>query len=236
MRFLPAVILLGSFVAAPLMAQRHPIIRIGPPVGRVGAPQLPPGTYLNGVPGPQYPPGLNGLPAFSNRVYHFGCYGNNCNSGRGGYSKGYGGFAPVFGGYAFPAYLPTVEDSFASAPEPPPVDPTAMMLTNEIDQLRGEIDRMKAQASPPPGLVPAPAAPAVQEPVAPVPPTPATVIVLRDGRRLETSNYAIMDQTLWNFSARPIQKIPVSSIDVSASEKANAERGVDFSLAANSTK
>jgi hypothetical protein len=108
------------------------------------------------------------------------------------------------------------------------------MLTNEIDQLRGEVDRMKAQASQPPPL--SPAAPAVQEPVTPPPPVPATVIVLRDGRRLETSNYAIMDQTLWNFSARPIQKIPVSSIDISASEKANADRGVDFSMAVNSTK
>lgn len=234
MRFLPALILLGSLAAAPLMAQRGRIGRIGPPVGRFGAPQLPPGTYLNGVPGPQYPPGLNGLPAFSNRIYHFGCYGNNCNAGRSGRSRSYGGFAPFFGGYALPSYLPTVEDSFASAPEPPPVDPTATMLTNEIDQLRGEIAQMKAQTSQPPP--PVPAAPAVQEPVAPSPPTPATVIVLRDGRRLETSNYAIMDQTLWNFSARPIQKIPVNSIDISASEKANAERGVDFSFAANSTK
>jgi hypothetical protein len=234
MRFLPALILLGSFVASPLMAQRGRVGRIGPPVNRPGlrAPQLPPGTYLNGVPGPQAPPGLNGLPAFSNRIYHFGCFGNNCNSGRGGrFSRSNGGFVPLFGGYAFPSYLPSVDDSFAPAPEPPPVDPTATMLTNEIDQLRGEVDRMKSQANQPP-----PAAPAVQEPVTPPPPVPATVIVLRDGRRLETSNYAIMNQILWNFSARPIQKIPVSSIDIGASEKANADRGVDFSMAVNSTK
>jgi hypothetical protein len=39
-----------------------------------------------------------------------------------------------------------------------------------------------------------------------------------------------MNQTLWNFTARPVQKIPLSSIDLSASARANAERGVDFSV------
>jgi hypothetical protein len=94
---------------------------------------------------------------------------------------------------------------------------------------------MKAQAR---EMPPAPvaAAPAVPEQSVTQPPEPATVIVLRDGRRFESTNYAIMDQTLWNFSARPVQKIPIGSIDVSASEKANADRGVDFSVAANTTR
>jgi len=66
------------------------------------------------------------------------------------------------------------------------------------------------------------------------PPPPATVLVLRDGKQVETTNYAVMDQTLWNFSARPVQKIPLTSIDLQASEKANSDRGVDFSLSADS--
>jgi hypothetical protein len=138
---------------------------------------------------------------------------------------------PLFSGYAFPSYFSGYDDS---APAPPPIDPTAVALTNEVDRLRGDIDQMKAQARemPPPPVAPVPANP--EQPVT-QPPEPATVILLRDGRRFESTNYAIMDKTLWNFSARPVQKIPLASIDVAGSEKANADRGVDFSVPVNST-
>ena len=114
---------------------------------------------------------------------------------------------------------------------PPPLlpDPAAVALTNEVDKLRGDInqlrDQTQAQMAPP-----APAA----APVPAEPPPPATVLVLRDGKQVETTNYAVMDQMLWNFSARPVQKIPLTSIDLQASEKANSDRGVDFSLSADS--
>jgi hypothetical protein len=59
-------------------------------------------------------------------------------------------------------------------------------------------------------------------------PVPATVLVFRDQRREEVSNYAIVGQTLWSFSAQRTKKIPLADLDVAATEKANDDRGVTF--------
>jgi len=57
---------------------------------------------------------------------------------------------------------------------------------------------------------------------------PATVLVFRDQRKQEVQNYAIVGQTLWNFAPQHTEKIPLSDLDLSATTKANDERGVDF--------
>ena len=57
---------------------------------------------------------------------------------------------------------------------------------------------------------------------------PATVLIYRDGRRAEVHNYAIVGQTVWTFNERVATKIPLSSLDVESTRKANAERGMDF--------
>ncbi|MFZ0536283.1 MAG: hypothetical protein WAM47_05465, partial [Candidatus Sulfotelmatobacter sp.] len=57
---------------------------------------------------------------------------------------------------------------------------------------------------------------------------PATVLVFRDQHKQEIHNYAIVGQTLWNFSPQRTQKIPLSTLDLPATEKANEDRGVDF--------
>jgi len=62
----------------------------------------------------------------------------------------------------------------------------------------------------------------------PAPTVPATVLVFRDQHREEVSNYAIVGQTLWSFSAGRTQKIPLANLDVAATEKANDDRGVAF--------
>lgn len=59
---------------------------------------------------------------------------------------------------------------------------------------------------------------------------PATVLVFRDEHKQEVQNYAIVGQTLWNFSPQHTQKIPLSDLDIPATTKANDERGVDFHL------
>ena len=58
--------------------------------------------------------------------------------------------------------------------------------------------------------------------------TPATVLVFRNQHQQEVQNYAIVGQTLWNFSPPHTQKIPLSDLDLIATAKANDERGVDF--------
>jgi hypothetical protein len=57
---------------------------------------------------------------------------------------------------------------------------------------------------------------------------PATVLVFRDQHKQEIHNYAIVGQTLWNFSPQHTQKIPLSDLDLPTTTKANDERGVDF--------
>jgi hypothetical protein len=57
---------------------------------------------------------------------------------------------------------------------------------------------------------------------------PATVLVFRDQHKQEIQNYAIVGQTLWNFSPQHTEKIPLSQLDLPATTKANDARGVDF--------
>ena len=59
---------------------------------------------------------------------------------------------------------------------------------------------------------------------------PATVLVFRDQRKEEIHNYAIVGQTLWNFSPQRTEKIPLSDLDIAATSKVNQDRGVDFHL------
>jgi hypothetical protein len=133
---------------------------------------------------------------------------------------------PVFGAYDFGSTFTPQEP-----PAPATTDPNALSMAEEIGELRGELNSLKSQADEKAEQAPAPASSPV-----PLPSEPPTVIVLRDGQQFETTNYAIMDETLWNFSAKPLQKIPLTSIDVVASQKANAKRGVDFSAVADASK
>jgi hypothetical protein len=56
-----------------------------------------------------------------------------------------------------------------------------------------------------------------------------TLLIFKDGRRLEISNYAIMGSTVYVF-AGDRRKIPVADLDLDATVKANDERGTDFRL------
>jgi hypothetical protein len=41
-------------------------------------------------------------------------------------------------------------------------------------------------------------------------------------------NYAVMNGVLWDFSRQPTRKIPIASIDVSASTSATEANGGEF--------
>jgi hypothetical protein len=60
--------------------------------------------------------------------------------------------------------------------------------------------------------------------------TPATVFIFKDGHQLETKNYAIMGETLFDFSGAALKKIKVADIDTTATVKANDDRGVVVKL------
>lgn len=60
--------------------------------------------------------------------------------------------------------------------------------------------------------------------------SPATVFIFKDGHQLETRNYAIMGETLFDFSGPTLKKIKLEEIDSAATVKANDDRGVQVKL------
>ena len=176
------------------------------------------------------PPGLN-APASAYTGILPGAYNTPIN----GHGRG-NRFFPGF--VASPLFLPTYWDTgFSSFPgydnSAPPVDPNAQALADsqealaqQIQQLTAEVQQMKSgnqqQPEPP---TPAPATSAAPESR---PPAPPVTLVLRDGQQISVENYAVMNQTFWNFSKRPAQKIPVSDIDIAASTKATEANGGEF--------
>jgi len=81
------------------------------------------------------------------------------------------------------------------------------------------------QPASPPSEYHEPAAPAQPEPVVVQPPI---TIVLQNGQKFVVQNYAVMDATLWDFSKPVARKIPLSTIDVSASARATSAAGAEF--------
>jgi hypothetical protein len=59
---------------------------------------------------------------------------------------------------------------------------------------------------------------------------PPTVLVFRDQHQREIQNYAITDGILWNFAGSHTEKIPLATLDIPATVKANDDRGIDFHL------
>lgn len=70
----------------------------------------------------------------------------------------------------------------------------------------------------------------------PVPPEdavaaqPSTVLVFKDGHKSDVVNYAIVGDTLFDFSPGRTHKILLADLDLPATQKANEQRGVDFQV------
>ncbi len=57
-----------------------------------------------------------------------------------------------------------------------------------------------------------------------------TILVYRDGRHREITDYAISGPTLWILNAQTAVKVPLSQLDLDATHRVNDERGVGFPL------
>jgi hypothetical protein len=154
-----------------------------------------------------------------------------------GYSRSYGygqrdfrrvPYAYFFAPYYYPylGYADSAYPDYGYGPDPgydPGADPNAQgammtenMLGDQINRLGAEVEQLKY------GQPPAPAQPDPQPAQTPV------TLVLRNGQQLKVQNYAVMDQTFWDFSSQPTRKIPISNIDVAASARATTANGGDF--------
>jgi hypothetical protein len=97
-------------------------------------------------------------------------------------------------------------------------------LATEVDRLRDEIERLRdeersREEARQPASLPRPSA---EEKTA------TTILVFRHGRQSEIQNYAIVGQTLWVLTERRVRKLSLSDLDVEATRKFNADRGVEF--------
>jgi hypothetical protein len=129
-----------------------------------------------------------------------------------------------------PYYYPSLDYANSAYPDyGPGFDPGAdaeaqgaamaqNMLGDQINRLSAEVEQLKYGQPPPP----------LQAREDPQPPQPPVTLVLRNGQQLKVQNYAVMDQTFWDFSAQPAQKIPIANIDVAASARATAASGGEF--------
>ncbi len=194
----------------------------GPPIP-TGGPPVPTG----GPPVPGYNPGYG-------YHYHYGPYFNGTYGGGRGYRGG--GW-----GYVVPYYYPADDSAYGydyvgggEGPDlysGPPVgasDPTLHMIVEQppIDPY---------SYGPPPGYArPQPLA----EPPAPaaatntnneVKPGEPTVLVFRNGKQQEVTNYAIMGDTLYVFDGGK-KKIALADLDLPATVKANDDRGMEFKM------
>jgi hypothetical protein len=175
-----------------------------------------------------------GAPVRSGFGRSTGYYGSRgSNTYRAGYGRRRDYRNVPFAYFMTPYYYPFLDYGsapYGGEPEDMPYDPSAdttvvtqnlmgeqiQRLTDEIEQLRYAQQQPEQQA-----MIQAPAAP-------PPPPVIPLTVVLRDGQKLQVQNYAVMDHTFWDFSKQPARKIPISSIDVSASSQATAASGGEF--------
>lgn len=59
---------------------------------------------------------------------------------------------------------------------------------------------------------------------------PPTVLVFKDGRKMEVGNYAIVGATLYDLSEGRSKKVALAELDLAATVKQNDDRGVEFKL------
>jgi hypothetical protein len=173
-------------------------------------------------------------------------YGYNCWGGYCGYGYGYGGWGyPYLGGGVDPYWWWDNDngdsDSNSSADQAAPYgydDGLANQMQQQGVPMRPAPDydsqgygesyggqNYHARSVPP-------AAPPQQQEHAQA--APPTVLIFRDQHQEQVQNYAIVGQTLWNFSAGHTQKIPLSDLDIPATQKANEDQGIEFRLPASS--
>lgn len=182
--------------------------------------------------GPFLHNGFRGRNSFGHRGRPGWGFRNNC--------RGYG----CWGGYGYPwygvgYYDPWLWDWWNSDSSYDQDYNNNLALANEMNQQSLEQQQMWRQeqadgdqdnyAPRPYASQPAPSA---QRPAAdpPSPMIPPTILVFRDQHQQEIQNYAIVGQTLWNFTSQRTRKIPLADLDLAATQKANDDRGVTFRL------
>jgi hypothetical protein len=142
------------------------------------------------------------------------------------------GYAPFYADYSYPDYS-YPDYSYAPAQQQPAAaDNNNVELAYEVGRLSGEVEQLREEkASEGTAYQEQQPAPAVA-PARPAKPEPDTLVTLvfRDGHRITVKNYAIVGSTLWILNDRSSRKVPLSDLDVEATQRVNEENGVELHL------
>ena len=151
---------------------------------------------------------------------------NNCF----GFGCGYYGYPWAYGGFYDPYWYwdtgsqddPDYDQNVAAAAEMnrQNLEEQQMLRQEEAD---GDQDAYAA-----PARAPRPPRPAAKDEPQGAAIMPNTVLVFRDQHKQEISNYAIVGQTVYNFTPQRTERIPLAQLDLAATTKANQDLGVTF--------
>jgi hypothetical protein len=166
--------------------------------------------------------GINNRFFFNNRFHHH--FGRNFGIWP-WWGWGWGGWGWGWAGWNSSSY-DSQQRQQATSNQQLALQGQVQYLQQQIAEMRHdqEVQRDYAATQAAPAHPPAPA-PAASKPQGQGPPT---TLVFRDGKRMETQNYAIVDNTLWLMANGHITKYPLSELDREATLKSNEDRGVDF--------
>jgi len=146
----------------------------------------------------------------------------------------FGSFYPYPLSYGYPIYPYDygygpgyVSADYQSVPTQYNNDP---QLTREVADLRDEVERLRDDLNRQQYAAPPTQAQAAPHAAQPVPPAPPTLLVFNDGRREDVANYAIAGKTLWILTEQRARKVPLAELNVQATTRANADRGIDFRI------
>jgi len=136
------------------------------------------------------------------------------------------GYAPYYADYSdYPDY-----GSPAPPAEPAATDSSSdSQLAYEVGRLSTEVDQLRDKEGQPDDRHSRISESGLSESGS-QPDTPVT-LVFRTGKTLSVQNYAIVGNTVWVLGNRAARKIPLSDLDIAATQKANSDNGVEFHLA-----
>jgi hypothetical protein len=224
-----------SFVTSLLAISAAAQINSGPPISTTvnGHFLGPPATVTAPAARtmPNALPSVTSIPNYGTQFYHYRPYFNGYNGSYYGHGHRSGGWT-----YAIPYYYPVDNSAYGydyvgggspdlySGPPIGPNDPSLHMIV-EQPPAQPYGDDVPDEAYAPPMRPPDPPTP----PPADVKPGDPTVLVFRNGKQQEVTNYAIMGDSLYVFD-QGRKKIALADLDIPATVKANDDRGVPFNL------
>jgi len=148
----------------------------------------------------------------------------------------YGAYGyPWYGAYAYPAYsYPVYSDPVGQYSSPrydSDLDYSYQQKRNmeELDRLEDRVRKLEEQRA-------SANVPRLPQYEAQTKSSSPIVLIFRDKHSRTAENYAIVGQTIWLFDEKRATRILLSEIDIPATEKANADRGIDLHLSPSSNR